>query len=346
MDGASRRGSDGIAEDVLDLLSAYAAAGTPCVLATVVRCEAPTSARPGDKAVITADGRLRGWVGGSCSEPLVKREALRALEDGQPRLVQIVGSSGTVEQQQRPGELRMATTCPSGGSLDIFVEPRLPRPQLIVFGGAPAARVLVRIGSLVGFRTCAVHPGARAEDFPDADLVLSDLDLAPAGIGQDSAAVVVTMGHYDEDALEAALAYPQLDITLVASGRRTAAVREALVTRGIEQVQLDRVRAPAGRQRGTSQAEIALFALADVVAARHNRGSPSASASVPIATDPGGREQPRFETDPVCGMTVELPSRQHTSYEGADYYFCCETCRVKFEAEPARFLAGVEGRQA
>jgi xanthine dehydrogenase accessory factor len=314
------------------------------VLATVVRCEAPTSARPGDKAVITPDGRLRGWVGGSCSEPLVKREALRSLEDGQPRLVQIVGGSDAVEQRSRPGELRMATTCPSGGSLDIFVEPRLPQPLLIVFGGAPAAQLLVRMASMTGFRTCAVHPGARADDFVDADLVLSDFDLTSAAIGADAAAVVVTMGHYDEDALEAALAYPQLDITLVASERRAAAVRQVLLERGVDEAKLARVRAPAGSRRGVSQAEIALFALADVVAAGHNRTPLRASTPAPLSSDHDEFQQARFATDPVCGMTVELPARQQALYQGETYSFCCEACRVKFEAEPTRFLAGVEQR--
>src|ERR1700747_3531636 len=98
-------------EEIFDLLKEYEAAGTPCVLATVVRCEAPTSARPGDKAVITADGRLRGWIGGSCSEPVVRREALRALAEGTPRLVRIVGDS-EVKETRKGGELTLGTTCP------------------------------------------------------------------------------------------------------------------------------------------------------------------------------------------------------------------------------------------
>ena len=147
MGGIEVEGSDGIADDVLDLLREYAANGTPCALATVIRVEAPTSARPGDKAVITADGRLRGWIGGSCSEPVVRREALRALAEGTPQLVKIVGAD-EVKQTRKPGELTVATTCPSGGSLDIFIEPRLPKPLLLVFGDSPAARTLVQIGSL------------------------------------------------------------------------------------------------------------------------------------------------------------------------------------------------------
>lgn len=312
---------------MLDFLNACAAEGTPSVLATVVRCEAPTSARPGDKAVVTADGRLHGWVGGSCSEPLVRREALLALERGEPILIHIVGGAEEVRQSRGRGELTMATTCPSGGSLDVFLEPQVPKPLLMVFGATPAARALLGMGALSGFRTCAVHPGARAEEFPGADLVLPDLDLGRAAPGGDSWAVVATMGHYDEDALEAALAYPQLDVALIASRRRTAAVREVLASRGLDPATLARVRAPGGRVRGASQEEIALLALADVVTARRRR--------VPVKVDDS---HPAFATDPVCGMAVELPSRHQTPYQGRIYSFCCEGCRQSFEADPERYL--------
>ena len=114
------------------------------MLATVVRCDPPTSAKPGDKAVITADGQLRGWIGGSCSEPLVRREALHALAEGTPRLVKIVPAE-EVRSSRRRGELTMATTCPSGGALDIFIEPQLPRPLLLVFGETPAAETLAKL---------------------------------------------------------------------------------------------------------------------------------------------------------------------------------------------------------
>src|SRR5487761_513687 len=189
MGGPEIQRSHGIAADILDLLHEYAVNGTPHVLATVVRTEAPTSAHPGDKAVVTADGRLHGWIGGSCSEPIVRREALRALSEGVPQLVRIVPAP-EVKQTRKRGELTVATTCPSGGALDIFIEPQMPRPLLVVFGDSPAARAIVQMASVAGFRSCAIHPGARAQDFPGADLVLSTLDVAGANPGPDSWAVV------------------------------------------------------------------------------------------------------------------------------------------------------------
>src|SRR5207244_6443433 len=191
----------------------YEATGTPCVLATVVRCEAPTSARPGDKAVITADGRLRGWIGGSCSEPVVRREALRTLAEGSPQLIHIVGGD-EVKQTRKRGELMIATTCPSGGSLDIFIEPRLPKPLLLVFGDSPAAGSLSRLAELTGFRARIV---SQAE--------MATLEGGPG----EGYAVVATMGHYDEDALATALGHADLDVSLIASTRRAAALRDELL---------------------------------------------------------------------------------------------------------------------
>jgi len=312
--GTARSGSDGIG-DVNDVIREYAEAGTPCVLATVVRCEAPTSARPGDKAVITADGRLRGWIGGSCSEPVVRREALRALEEGTPRLVHIVGDS-EVKQSRRHGELTIGTTCPSGGSLDIFIEPQVPKPLLLVFGDSPAASTMVGLAELTGFRARQV---TQAE--------LGALEV-PSG---EAYAVVATMGHFDEEALEAALAHPRLEVSLIASTRRAAAVRAELLRRGLGEDAVARVHTPAGRTRGATQEEIALLALAEVVAARHKQ---PAKTLIPIAG-----EAPVFAIDPVCGMTVDVKTAMYkTEHAGETVYFCGAGCKAAFDSAPGKYL--------
>jgi xanthine dehydrogenase accessory factor len=223
----------------------------------------------------------------------------------------------------------VATTCPSGGALDIFIEPRLPKPLLLVFGDSPAAHTLVQMGSLAGFRTCSVHPGARPEDFA-ADIVLGTLDLADARVGSDTWAVVATMGHYDEDALEAALAYPDVEVALVASTRRAAAMREALSARGLDERTLARIRTAAGKMRGVNQEEVALLTLAEVVSARRKRGHAVAVKEKPAVV---------FATDPACGMTVDPLTSQHKAvYRDQAYWFCCSGCQSNFEKEPERYL--------
>lgn len=282
-------------------------------MATVVRCEPPTSARPGDKAVVTADGRLAGWVGGSCSEPVVRREALRALAEGAPQLVRIVPSA-EVKQTRTRGELTVATTCPSGGALDIFIEPHTPRPLLVVCGDSPAARTLARMGELAGFRARAVTQTELGE------LTLPDVDTW---------AVVATMGHYDEDALEAVLAFPRIDVALVASTRRANAVREALRSRGLDEATIARIRTPAGKARGATQEEIAVLALAEVVTARRNRPVAQVQAQPAVV----------FATDPVCGMTVDpLTAREKAQHADDTYWFCCAGCREQFETNPGRYV--------
>jgi xanthine dehydrogenase accessory factor len=312
--GGPQRGWSNRISDINAVLREYAEAGTPCVLATVVRCEAPTSAHPGDKAVITADGRLRGWIGGSCSEPVVRREALRALDEGTPRLVHIVGDS-EIEQTRKQGELTVGTTCPSGGSLDIFIEPQLPKPILLVFGDSPAASTLVSLAELVGFRARSVSQSE-----------LATLEV-PAG---DAYAVVATMGHFDEDALEAALSHPRLEVSLIASRRRAAAVRAEMLRRGLGEDALARIQAPAGKVQGGTQEEIALLALADVIAAR--RSAPAR----PLAMEPAA---PAFAIDPVCGMTVDVATAVYASeHGGQSFYFCGAGCKSAFDSEPERYV--------
>ena len=276
------------------------------MLATVVRCEAPTSARPGDKAIITADGRLRGWIGGSCSEPVVRREALRALDEGTPRLVRIVGDS-EVKQSRKAGELTIGTTCPSGGSLDIFIEPQMPKPLLLVFGDSPAAATLVRLAELTGFRTRLVGQA----EVPTFE--------TPPG---DAYAVIATMGHFDEEALEAALSHPDLDVSLIASTRRASAVRVELLRRGMGEDAVARIHTPAGKVRGGTQEEIALLALAEVVASRRGRATGHA---FPIAS------AVTFATDPVCGMTVDVTTAVHVvEHDGNKVYFCSAGCQASY----------------
>ena len=268
--------------------------------------------------MITADGRLRGWIGGSCSEPVVRREALRALAEGTPQLIHIVGGD-EVKQTRKRGELSIATTCPSGGSLDIFIEPRLPKPLLVVFGDGPAARALVKMAELTGFRSRAVTQA----DLPTLEMATGDAH-----------AVVATMGHFDEDALEAVLAYPDVEVSLIASTRRAAAVRDELLRRGLDEHTLARVRTPAGKVRGGTQEEIALLALAEVVTARRKRGARPVAAEISPVT---------FVTDPVCGMTVDPLTSPHKLVAGdMTYWFCSAGCLAEFEKAPERYRRPVE----
>jgi xanthine dehydrogenase accessory factor len=304
-----------LADDVLDRAAGLRERGETFVVATVVRVDPPTSARPGDKALIAADGTLWGWIGGSCSESLVRREALHAMGDGQPRLVKI---SPDMAPEHEPGVVAHVSTCPSAGSLDVFIDPHLPRPLLLVIGDTPAAHTLIRLGATIGYETCAVHPGAPASDFPEADRVIDSLDLAAAHLGPTTFAVVATMGHYDEEAIEALLPYDIAYIGLVASRKRAATVLAVLTDRGIEG--LERVRRAADSSVGGSQEEIALAVLAEIVAERQAH-QPSYTIALPATA-----------IDPICGMSVEIQGAMHTLVVGdATHYFCSAGCLDAFK---------------
>jgi len=317
-----------LADDVLDRAAELRRRGETFVVATVVRVEPPTSAQAGDKALITADGKLWGWVGGSCSEGLVRREAMIAMGDAQPRLVKIAPDESP---DHLPGVVSHLSTCPSAGKLDVFIDPQLPRPLLLVVGDTPAARTLVKLGATIGYTTCAVHPGALATDFPEADQVIGSLDLAPAQPNACTWAVVATMGHYDEDAIEALLRYDVAYIGLVASRRRAATVLGVLQGRGVSG--LKRVRRAADSSVGGSQEEIALATLAEIAAARH---ADQRRYAMPL---------PETGIDPICGMRVEVKGALHTLVVGeTTYYFCGASCMDSFKlragGKDERRLAG------
>jgi xanthine dehydrogenase accessory factor len=311
-----------LADDVLDRAAELRRRGETFVVATVVRVEPPTSARAGDKALVTADGKIWGWVGGSCSEGLVRREALIAMGDAQPRLVKIAPDESPEHQ---PGVVSHLSTCPSAGKLDVFIDPQLPRALLLVFGDTPAAHTLVKLGATIGYKTCAVHPGALTTDFPEADQVIGSLDLAPAQPNASTWAVVATMGHYDEDAIEALLPYDVAYIGVVASRRRAATVIDVLTGRGVSG--LERVRRAADFSVGSTQEEIALATLAEIAAERHAHQRRYAIAL------------PATAIDPICGMTVELKGAMHTQTVGeTTHYFCGAGCLDTFRRTPSPTL--------
>ena len=234
---------------------------------TVVWVRCPVSAHAGDLALVTADGRLRGWVGGSCSEPVVVRQALEALDDGLPRLVHLAPPGDL--PADREGLVVVPLTCASEGALEVFVEPHLPRPHLVIVGRAPVVRALAVMGGAVGFDVVVMERDELDLTELDGIPVVQGLDMAKAAAGPDSFVVVATMGRYDEDALEAALATGARYVALVASARRAATVMELLAATGVAPEVLAQVRAPAGIRLGAlPHAEIAVAVLAEIVATK------------------------------------------------------------------------------
>lgn len=324
--------------ELLALAAALSARGEPYVLATVVRRDAPSSAHTGDAALITADGTFRGWVGGSCTRPLVVREALRALADGGPRLINI---SGEPEAQRRPGLDTLEMTCHSGGMVEVFIQPVLPAPLLVVFGASPIARAVVRIGRAMGYRTHLVDPAAEEAALRQVDQVSAALEDGAVPPG--AYLVVATIGEWDADAVETALRLEPAYLGVVASRRRFAHVRQALETRGVSRAALDRVRSPAGLDIGArTPEEVALSIMAEIVELRR-RTAPAAGDHGTAQAQPS-LEAPAEVRDPVCGMMVATAgARYRADVDGTAYYFCCGGCRDRFLADPGRYVSSAAG---
>jgi xanthine dehydrogenase accessory factor len=317
--------------DVLELAAELSKRGEPFVLATVVWRRAPSSGKEGSTALITPDGRVRGWLGGACAEPTVIRESLLALEEGTPRLL-FLGPPEELEARGRQGVVTVPIACQSEGALEVYVEPVVPQPHLVITGRSPAVAALAAMAGALGWRTVVVDDGGDPADYPAAGRVVTSLDFEEAGVTDRSWIVVATQGHYDEDALERALVTSASYVGLVASPNRARAVLGYLRDRGISEESLARVRAPAGLDLGrVSHEEIAVAILAELV---RDRVAGVGHGQVPLAS-------PRHEAvDRVCGMTVDVATARHRSaHEERTYYFCSAGCRERFEADPARFAA-------
>ena len=315
--------------DPLELARERRQRGEPFVLATVVWRRAPSSGKMGSKALIARDGTVRGWLGGACAEPAVVQESMRALRDGFPRLM-FLGPPEELEARKREGVLAVPIACQSEGALEVYLEPMMPTPELVAIGRSPAAEALAAMARVLGWRTVAVDEGGAAEDHPGADLVVGTLDLESAGVSERSFVVVATQGHYDELALERALAADPAYVGLVASRRRAESVLGYLRDRGVAEDKLRRVHAPAGLDLGpVAPDEIAVAILAEIVQLR---------AAGELRPDAAGSAE--HVVDPVCGMAVDPSSTPHRAeHDGRTYHFCSAGCQEDFEADPGAYLA-------
>jgi xanthine dehydrogenase accessory factor len=290
----------------------------PFVHARVVLAERPTSAKPGDEALVLADGTIEGFVGGSCAAATVREQSLAALDRGESVLLRITPAP----EEDQPGKHVVHNACLSGGTLEIFLQPSVPAALVTVVGGSPIADALEMLGRHTGF-----------------EVVRSDGAITPGS----AAVVVAAHGHGDEEqvltaALEADVGY----IGLVASPKRGSAVVGSL---DVDEVARSRIRTPAGFDIGARTApEVALSILAEIVAERP-RAAQVPTASSPTSDDAADHDLPPSQLggtaiDPVCQMTVTRePSSLHLEHHGELVWFCGSGCKRAFAADPAAYGA-------
>lgn len=326
--------------EILERAGTLRATRQPFALAAVVRCERPASAKPGDQALVTIAGTLEGWVGGSCTEPVIIREALAAIEEEEARLVRL-GPPDELPAEPPAGMVAHPMTCHSGGTLEIFVDPCLPAPQVVLVGHSPVVATLAELAVAIGYDAIVCDPDgpAHSASFPAEARLLPALDPEQVILDARSFVVVSTHGEADEDALATALQSSAGYVALVASRRRADSAREILTEMGVTAEQLGRLQSPAGLDIGAqTPQEIAASIVAEIIHVRRTR-------SVDWMTEKDvAVQEPEIAIDPVCGMTVEItPTTPASVYEQTTYYFCCAGCQRRFEQSPREYLVAIQG---
>ena len=294
----------------------------PFVHATVVRAQHPTSAHAGDTALVLPSGEIQGFVGGNCVESSVREYSRQVLASQEPLLLRVV--PGEPSRTAGEGAVEVSNPCLSGGAIEIFLQPRIPAPRVVVVGSTPVAQALAALGSGVGL---AVE--------------LSDGESA-APRSDDAALIVASHGKAEEVALESALRAGVPYVALVASGTRGAAVLESL---DVDPAQRARVFTPAGLQLGArTPGEIALSILAQLIQERarsRHAAAVTAPAAAPVTTShapAADADTPATAVDPVCGMTVAAAdSSLQLEHNGVTVYFCSPGCRAAFRKDPERY---------
>ena len=295
----------GVLEHAVEL----ARQGEDFVLATVVWREGPSSGQQGSRAIVMASGQIIGWIGGACAEPVLIREAQTALAEGQPRLLALGTSDELADAPD--GVTAIAISCQSDGALQIFIEPFVSAPRLVVVGRSPMARTLCQLATDLGWI---------------AELI-EGADFSSDAVTSRSIVVVATQGHGDEEIIEQALEAEPAYLGVVGSPQRGEALRGYLRDRNVAEKLIDSMRVPVGLDLGhTTHREVAVAVLAELVALR-------------AADELGGRHglaaTPTTEAiDPICGMSVTADDTSHPlEINGETYFFCCLGCRARFEAD-------------
>ena len=316
---------------LLKNLESYQKKQEAVAMASIVRRDAPTSGKPGDKALITQNGEIKGWIGGGCTRGIVIKEALAAIDRRTPRLVRIQMALDAPEQL---GVKNYKMTCMSGGSLEIYIEPIMPLLELKIFGRSHIAKALCELGALSGFRVTVISDLVEEEMFSTASK-RGTLKAFDPILHLNSFVVVCTQGEGDEESLASALQTDPRYLGFVASSRKANAVLMALKRKEVPHAQLARVKTPAGLDiNAKTPTEVAISILAEIIQLSRSEEDPTAS-SIP--------SEPKISSDlyinPVCKIPVSKSAAKYVvEHKGEQVYFCCDGCYESFQKKPSAYI--------
>ncbi|MDH5366732.1 MAG: XdhC family protein [Cyclobacteriaceae bacterium] len=320
-------------DSVLEDIIRKQAVDEPIAMAIIVRREGQTSGKPGDKALITAKGEVKGWIGGGCTRGIVIKESLASIKEGTPRLVKIQPTEDTPKQN---GVSNYRMTCMSGGSVEVYIEPIMPVSQIKIFGRSHIAKALCQVGKAAGFAITVVSDRAEEDMFPQADKIVSLKEFDNKSSSRNDFVIVCTQGENDGNSLLTAVKMNTNYIAFVASRKKANSVFLGLKKEGIPLEQLSHIKTPAGLDiNAKTPEEVAISILGEIIQIK--RSGESNSSSIPSLEL---EENDDLYINPVCKIPVSKSGAKHVlEHKGEKVYFCCDGCKESFEKEPELYIS-------
>ena len=322
--------------DLIDQISKYMGQGEEFAVAHVIWREAPSSGKPGDKAIILKDGTIIGWIGGGCVKGIAVKEAREAIRENRSRLVRIdpyeVNSEDSSHKTYR-------MTCHSGGTMELFIEPITPNPQLIIVGKSNIARALSKLAIATNLRVHVLSNDVHKGMFPGVNNIHDRVDFSKINIDKNTFIVVSTQGEDDEESIRKALETNCNYVGFISSLRKSVKIKEYLEQTELSTNRINELKIPVGMDINAKlPEEIAISILAEIVQ---------------LFRDPNRKEDQESDTainddtyiNPVCRVAVSKKDAKHVLEYGAHtVYFCCDGCKVSFDTEPEKYIEILEGR--
>ena len=322
--------------EIIEKMLSFRKSHTTYALASIVRRKAPSSGKPGDHALITADGYIHGWIGGGCTRGIVLKEALLSLKDGKSRYVAI-SKDQLIESYSNTKVYNM--TCQSGGQVEVYIEPMLPKPHLLIFGQSHIGMALSKLAKAMDYQVTAVMNTADPTVYPAADHIHDISTFSDVANYKDAYIVVCSQGEGDVTALLKALSIESNYIGFVASMKKGQSVFTDLRQHGITFDQLKKIKTPAGIDIGGKlPEEAAVSILAQIIQLFRDESDPTSvnEDSSTLSEMPNDD----YYLNPVCNIPIQKSTAKHVlQHKGTSVYFCCDGCKVSFEMEPEKYIS-------
>jgi len=302
--------------------------------AVIVRRKQPSSGKPGDQAIITADGKIHGWIGGGCTRGIVLKEALLSMKDRKARMVLITKGQQT---NNLTNTKIYSMTCQSGGEVEVYIEPVMPKPHIVIYGTSHIGMALAKLSKAMDYRVEVIQNSVDKTVYPSADQLHSIKDFKIEENHKRSYVIVCTQGEGDLEALHSALNMNSEYLAFVSSPIKAQSIYTDLRTKGVTFDQLKKIKTPAGLDLGAKlPEEVAISILAEIIKEfrienKASIGEENESLAIP---------NDDFYMNPVCNIPIQKSTAKYVlEHAGEKVYFCCDGCKVSFEKEPEKYIS-------